>query len=438
MARYNISALKNRSVIVKIPDLIIVIPFLCGTLFLNSCVKDPTIPVLITNPATDITTSTVTITGKINCDGGSPVTVRGICWGTSFSPTVDGSHTTEVEDSVIFSATITDLDPNTIYHARAFAGNSVGTAYGNDVMFTTSIAAPEVTTTGITEIMANTAISGGKITYDGGSTITAKGICWSASPDPDLSDSFTTNGTDTSRYQSTMTSLLPGTKYYVRAYAKNSAYTVYGEELTFNTKIADVDGNLYRTVTIGSQVWMAENLKTTKYKDNTAIPNIINNTEWINLSVPAYCWLGNDIQYKEVYGALYNWYTVNTGKLCPGGWHVPSDYDFKVLELGLGMSSDQVNLTDWRGTNQGAQVKSTTGWAESENGTNTSGFSALPGGYRYAATGAFNGIDMLTYWWSSDFTTDYGWYRRVDGTNNGIFRGATSKKGGKYVRCLKD
>src|SRR5665647_78084 len=92
--------------------------------------------------------------------------MRGICWGTSFGPSVDGSHTTEVEDSVIFSATITELDPNTIYHARAFAENSLGIAYGNDVMFTTSIAAPEVTTTGISEIMVNTAKSGGKITYD--------------------------------------------------------------------------------------------------------------------------------------------------------------------------------------------------------------------------------------------------------------------------------
>ena len=111
MARFNLSVLKNRSGISKIADLIIVISFIYAMPFLNSCVKDPTIPILITNPVTDITTSSVTITGKITCDGGSPVTVRGICWGTSFGPSVDDSHTTEVEDSVIFSATITDLDP---------------------------------------------------------------------------------------------------------------------------------------------------------------------------------------------------------------------------------------------------------------------------------------------------------------------------------------
>ena len=191
----------------------------------------------------------------------------------------------------MFSTTITDLDPNTLYHARAYAENSVGIAYGNEIVFTTGIAAPEVTTLGITDITQNKAMSGGKITYDGGAAITAKGVCWSTSPEPDLSDSFTTNGTDTSRYQSQMTGLLPGTKYYVRAYAKNSAWTVYGEEVIFNTKVADVEGNLYSTVTIGTQVWMAENLRTTKLNDNTPIPNVTDDTEWINLSTPAYCWI---------------------------------------------------------------------------------------------------------------------------------------------------
>jgi uncharacterized protein (TIGR02145 family) len=438
MAKFNISKSNRRSGAGKIPGIIIPLAFLCGTLFLHSCVEDPTIPILTTNPGTDVTVNSVKLGGEITDDGGSPVTARGICWGLSANPSFEGWHTTDGEGSGIFSTIITDLNPNTVYHARAYAENSVGIAYGNEITFTTSIASPAVITIDITDIKANTAISGGKITFDGGSAITAKGICWSTSPAPDLSDSFTANGTDTSRYHSTMNGLIPATKYFVRAYAKNSAYTSYGEELTFITKVADVDGNLYTTVTIGSQVWMGENLKTTKLKDNTEIPNITDATEWINLSAPAYCWLDNDIQYKAAYGALYNWYTVNTGKLCPAGWHVPTDNDFKVLELALGMASDQVDLTDWRGTNQGAQIKSITGWAVGENGTNTSGFSGLPGGYRWAMNGAFNGKEMITYWWSSDFTTDYGWYRRVDGTNNGIFRGATSKEGGKYVRCLKD
>ena len=438
MARTNLSVLKTRSGIFKIPDLNIVISFLCGALLLNSCVKDPTIPILITSPVTDITTSSVTITGKITCDGGSPVTVRGICWGTSFGPSVDGSHTTEVEDSVIFFATINDLDPNTIYHARAFAENSIGTAYGNDITFITNIAAPEVTTTGISEIMVNTAMSGGKITYNGGASIIEKGVCWSTSPNPDITDSFINSGTDTTRYQSTITGLSSGTKYYVRAYAKNSAWTVYGEEMTFNTKIADVEGNLYNTVTIGSQVWMAENLKSTKYNNNTPIPNVPDNTAWINLTTPGYCWFVNDIKYKDTYGALYNWFTVSTGILCPVDWHVPTDAEYKTLELYLGMPSDQLDGWEWRGTDQGTQMKTTSGWDNGGNGTNSSGFTAVAGGYRYGATGAFNATGILTYWWTADYSAEFGWYRRLDGAYNGIYRAFTSKKGGKYVRCVKN
>ena len=97
-----------------------------------------------------------------------------------------------------------------------------------------------------------------------------------------------------------MTGLLSGTKYYVRSYAKNAAWTVYGEELTFNTKIADVEGNLYSTVIIGSQVWMAENLRTATYNNNTAIPNVTEDADWITLTTPAYCWIRNDIQYKDI------------------------------------------------------------------------------------------------------------------------------------------
>jgi uncharacterized protein (TIGR02145 family) len=281
-------------------------------------------------------------------------------------------------------------------------------------------------------------MSGGKITYDGGAAITAKGVCWSTSQEPDLSDSFTTNGNDTSRYQSQMTGLVPGTKYYVRAYAKNSSWTVYGNEVIFNSKVADVEGNLYSTVTIGIQVWMSENLRVTKYNDNTTIPNVPDNTAWVNLATPGYCWFANDINYKTSFGALYNWYTIGTGKLCPTGWHVPTDDEFKTLELFLGMPQDQVDLWDWRGTDQGTQIKSTTGWNEGGNGSNSSGFSGLAGGYRYGATGAFNAVGILTYWWSSEHNADQARYRRLDATDNRIYRSVTSKRGGKYVRCMKD
>lgn len=204
--------------------------------------------------------------------------------------------------------------------------------------------------------------------------------------------------------------------------------------------MTDQVGNIYKTVEIGTQTWMAENLKTTKYNDDSAIPNVTGNTSWINLTTPAYCWYDNDeATNKPLYGALYNWYTVKTGKLCPTGWHVPSDSEFKTLEMTLGMSQTQADGTLWRGTDQGTQMKNSTGWKDGENGTNSSGFSALPGGYRFRLDGVFNNIGELSYWWCSDEsapTTCY--YRRLDGSNPGVYRESTIKTAGKYVRCIKD
>jgi uncharacterized protein (TIGR02145 family) len=185
---------------------------------------------------------------------------------------------------------------------------------------------------------------------------------------------------------------------------------------------------------------MAENLKTTKYNDNKDIPYVTGNSAWINLTTPGYSWYDNDETVnKPNYGALYNWYTVLTGKLCPTGWHVPTDAEFNTLELFLGIPLAQIDLWGWRGTNEGANIKSETGWDAGGNGTNTSGFSALPGGYRYGANGSFMGIGVISYWWSiTEDGLDVSWYRRLDGTNSAIYKATTSKKAGKYVRCVKD
>ena len=173
---------------------------------------------------------------------------------------------------------------------------------------------------------------------------------------------------------------------------------------------------------------MAENLKTTKYNDNSLIPNLTADAAWIAENGTtghngAYCWLYNDgTTYKPLYGALYNWFAVNTGKLCPTGWHVPSDAEFSTMEVFLGIPADTVGLWGFRGTisQAGNQMKSTTGWDvppnNGTNGTNTSGFSGLPGGYRFGVDGSFQSPGY-TYWWSSTFvdaTTSY--YRRLVAT----------------------
>jgi uncharacterized protein (TIGR02145 family) len=304
---------------------------------------------------------------------------------------------------------------------------------------------PAITTAAISNVTSATATSGGNITSDGGSPVIARGVCWATTANPTILNSATTNGTGTGVFISNLTGLTAGTLYYVRAYATSSAGTAYGNQIVFTSlhetgTLSDNDGNTYSTVRIGTQWWMMENLKTTRLNDNTPIPNITDNTPWSTLSTPAYSWYDNDPStYKTVYGAFYNWFAVNTGNLCPTGWHVPTDTEFNTLELYLGISPTVIDTYGWRGTDQGAQMKNTSGWAAGENGTNTSGFSALPGGYRYGVDGSFKAIGILSYWWTdSPDVVPNSWYRRLDGTSNQVYKGTTDKVAGKYVRCLKN
>jgi uncharacterized protein (TIGR02145 family) len=256
-------------------------------------------------------------------------------------------------------------------------------------------------------------------------------------------------------FHSTITGLNSSTTYYVRAYATNSAGTVYGNELHFSTNpslpapvgsVSDVDCNVYKIVQIGTQTWMAENLKTTRYNDGSQIPYVIDNYEWVALKTGAYRWYNNDAAtYRNKYGALYNWYTANTGKLCPTGWHVPSDNEWKQLEMSLGMT--QAEADSWggedygdigRGTDQGTQMKTTSGWNAWEgrdgNGTNTSGFSALPGGDT-GWYGEYELAGLCTSWWTS---TQEGSARVVDSGSGMVGRSIYYAHIGFSIRCLKD
>jgi uncharacterized protein (TIGR02145 family) len=210
--------------------------------------------------------------------------------------------------------------------------------------------------------------------------------------------------------------------------------------------IADIDGNLYKTVKIGDQQWMAENLKTTKYNDDTDIPLVTDQTAWKNLSTPGYCWYNNDATtFKNTYGALYNWYTANTGKLCPAGWHVPTDVEFTTLSNflinnGFGFEGS--------GTDIAKSLSATTGWTtfttpgtigNDQTSNNSSGFSALPGGLRNLA-GMFYSIGMVGCWWSSTpANATNSWIRILNFNFTEFGRVATFRKiQGSSIRCLKD
>jgi uncharacterized protein (TIGR02145 family) len=403
----------------------------------------PVTPTLTTTAISSPTRTTAVSGGNITNNGGAAVTARGVCWSTSSGPVATGSHTSDGTGNGTFTSNITGLNPGTTYYVRAYATNSAGTAYGNELSFSTGpVQVPALTTTAVTSFTLTTAVSGGTITDDNGGTVTTKGVCWNTSGNPTVSDPKTSDGSGTGSFTSNIAGLSAGTVYYVRSYATNSAGTGYGNQIIFTSSIEDIESNIYKTVQIGTQVWMAENLRTTMYRDGSSVPNVTLATEWNTLATDAYCWYDNNAaSYKALYGALYNWFAINKGTLCPTGWHIPSDEEFKTLEKYLGMTQEQADaysIID-RGTDQGAKMKSTTGWYTNGNGTNSSGFNGLPGGYRYGGDGGFYDIGKLCYWWSStEFDALKATYRRLDYSINGVLREGTSKKGGKFVRCLKN
>jgi len=197
----------------------------------------PDMPAVTTTPLSNITQTSATTGGTVTADGGSAVTVRGVCWSTNPNPTTAGAHTTDGTGLGSFVSTLESLSPNTTYYIRAYATNSAGTAYGNEISFTTgqTTTTPSVTTAELSGISQTTATSGGEVTNDGGATVTARGVCWSTTANPTLTNSHTTNGSGTGTFGSSITGLTANTTYYVRAYATNSAGTSYGNERTFTT-----------------------------------------------------------------------------------------------------------------------------------------------------------------------------------------------------------
>jgi hypothetical protein len=191
------------------------------------------IPTLTTTAVSSITAATAISGGTITATGGAVITVEGVCWSTTSGPTILDSKTTN-GSITSFTSSITGLTNSTTYYVRAYATNSVGTAYGNEISFTTLAVAPTVTTTAITSITATSASSGGTVTATGGAAVTAQGVCWSTTSGPTTAGNKTTNGT-ISPFTSSITGLSNGTTYYVRAYATNTIGTSYGNEISFTT-----------------------------------------------------------------------------------------------------------------------------------------------------------------------------------------------------------
>lgn len=296
---------------------------------------------------------------------------------------------------------------------------------------------PVLTTIAVSNITHTTASCGGNITSYGGATVTSCGVCWGISPTPTIADSKKTYDNDTRPFISNITGLAAGTVYYVRAYATNRAGTGYGSEISFTTPggstgtVTDYDGNVYNTITIGTQVWLVENLKVTHYRNGDPIPNVTGDADWSNLTTGAYCNYNNSVNYGMTYGRLYNWFTVNDSRnIAPTGWHVPSDEEWTTLtnylggEMVAGGKLKEMGITHWISPNTGA--------------TNETVFTALPGGVRYV-DGSFLNIGISSKWWSAaELDARSAWYRYLEFNNSSVVRNEARKGVGFSVRCVRD
>ena len=401
-------------------------------------------PKVATTIVSKISQSEATSGGNITNDGGAKITARGVCWSKNTNPSTTNSKTIDGVGKGNYISDITSLEPNTTYYIRAYATNSIGTSYGEQISFITlnEVSAPTVTTSQATSITKNSATIGGEIVADGNNTITERGVVYSTTENPTIKSSKAVSKIDDSnKFAVDIDKLKPNTKYYARAYATNSIGTSYGNEITFVTHDAVLtltdsrDGHVYKTVEIGNQVWMAENLK--------YLPKVHSNDEFESAGInkqPGYGVLeytGNNLSsakehsnYKT-YGALYNMYAIQNNDICPKGWHVPSKQEWDILVDFLGGMSVAGGKLKEEGTKH---------WSDPNAGANNeSGFTALPGKFRID-NGVYFALSVSGMWWTSSFSgnpVDAPVFV-LDSFNRGVTYTDNIQQWGVSVRCIRD
>ena len=450
-----------------------------------------------TLPMATVTTGTATmngmnmdVTGEVTEGGITEVTARGICWGTSANPTTQVAAAAGGLGE--FTVSISGLENNVNYYLRAYATNAQGTVYGEDIQFTCTMPVPVVTTGAVT-ISGGDATVAGEITDDGGSAITARGICWGTSENPTISDNAVPYAEADNAFSVTISGLSKDITYHARAYATNASGTGYGEDVEVlipfecgTDKLVDIDGNEYTTVQIGEQCWMAENLRVTKQPNGTALGTWKyqqNNTYGVvEQSATGPTGIGPE--------TFYNWYTAanrsssNTNDntriqgICPDGWHLPSRTEFenlcKYLEPGYAnfgnsapTSNEQLAIRlcnkegHWIGyassgnSATGVGAANEDSWNKQENSPgyayhnnpddpqwrwNETGFNAKPAGYLDRQD-----VDPAHAWVTNGTLNLWTSYTshcvKIACYHSGVNRANSSSqeyKNGYSVRCLKD
>jgi uncharacterized protein (TIGR02145 family) len=361
--------------------------------------EPPTNPKVTTIEISEITDTSAQSGGLIIYDGGKQVLDKGICWSTSPVPTIEDSLTSDGSDNESFVSSITGLTANTTYYVRAYAVNEIGIGYGNEISFITKPGFPVLTSSMVIQITDFSALGGGCVLNDGGYEITRRGVCWSTSPDPSLEDLFTMDGTGRGTYFSRIIDLQANTTYFARAYATNHQGTLYGQNIEFRTAEGSFSyhDRVYGYVTIGNQTWMSENLAYLPEVSPLADESSLDPMYYV------YDYDGNQVSEAQntlnymTYGVLYNRIAVMNGAphsekvpsgvrgICPEGWHFPSQGEYEILISYVG--------------DEAAALKSRYGWKEWGNGDNSSGFNALPGGYRHYW--GFSFLNSTASFWTS-------------------------------------
>jgi uncharacterized protein (TIGR02145 family) len=312
---------------------------------------------------------------------------------------------------------------------------------------------PLIITANATNIGSTSALSGGTVRWDDESVITGRGICWGTMTNPTIEDHKIANGKGTGDFENILTGLLPNTSYYARTYVIKNGRVIYGNLVSFKTEdvVTDIDGNIYNTITIGNQVWLAENLRTTRFLNGDLIGTTTPSTLGIMYDRdPVYQWAydGNEKNAAK-YGRLYTWYAVMDPRgISPAGWHIPSVEEWIDLEKYL-----IANKYNYDGTTDGNRIAksmaSISGWGFSrEVGAvgnsdfityfNKIGFTALPGGYR-DIEGKFQRMGSRGCWWSSTEENFYNAnYRYLSYNRSDLISSSYFEFCGVSVRCVKD
>ncbi len=390
---------------------------------------------------TSITANSAQCNFIVNDINNETVTEQGICWGIISKPTAANKKVKVALGTGTFPATLTNLSPKQSYYVRPFISlNSGLTLYGDEKKFTTgSATTPKIVSSTIlsktfSSVSIRTSVS------DEGATIISKGVCYSTTSGPTISNSKTTDGSGSELFNTNISNLKPNVRYYVRAYATNELGTSYGIEQSFilNLNVSgpaskDGSGNIYNSVQIGDQTWISKNLVTTKYMNGDDIPNITNQNEWVATKNGAYCDFINSSVFANDYGHLYNFYsTTDPRKLCPTGFHIPSKNEVQILIDFLGGPSNAAIMLKEGGTNY---------W-EKGFGNNLSGFSGRAGSWR-------GGDGIFYYWpriggaWFWTSSIDDPNYPYVFFLNSETTAGLTKDPyfaipAGTSIRCLKD